>query len=274
MADKPKKKVTIVTKKKANPAAASPAVPPTPQPAPGTRKAESRGLLDLQRLLDFPAGVAENAREVWMAGIGALSTVEEAGQAIFDELVRKGEQWERESRQRLLGAKEQAESAAGRARTAAQELGRKPGQLAAEAEVQVQRIVEESVEGVLHRIGVPTHDEVRDLIHRVESLTGKVDALTARLQLAEAPAPAAPTPAVSAPVETEAPATSSTTLYFVVPTEEGWAVQREGVARASSRHGKKAEAVAAARELAKNHTPSRLVIHKQDGSVQTETTYE
>jgi|GEM_PF-438951 len=280
MADTPKRKVTIVTKKRGEPAAEAP-------PPAGARKktADKGGLLDLQRILDFPAGLAENAREVWMAGIGALSTVEEAGQAVFDELVKKGELWERESRQKLVGAKQQAGTAAEKAVAAAQDLGKKPGQLAAEAEAQLQRIVEDTVEGVLHRLGVPTHEEVRELIRRVESLSGKVDTLTARLQTAsagsvsETPAPKPPaakkTPAKPvAPARPVAPAPAAGTTYEVAPAEEGWAIRKEGATRATSRHGNKAEALSAARELARQHAPSRLVVYRQDGSVQNEFTYE
>jgi poly(hydroxyalkanoate) granule-associated protein len=294
MAETPKRKVTIVTKKRSAPDEAPQA---ETAPPPGARKkgSDKGGLLDLQRLLDFPAGLAENAREVWMAGIGALSTVEEAGQAVFDELVKKGEHWERESRQKLLGAKAQAGSAAGKAVAAAQDLGKKPGQLAAEAEAQIQRMVEDTVEGVLHRLGVPTHEEVRDLIHRVESLSGKVDTLTARLQTAseaaseaasppaprKAPVKAAPSKATpskgaaakASPVKAEGAPTGGT-VYHVAPGEEGWAVQREGTSRATSRHGTKADALSAGRELAKQHAPSRLVVYRQDGTVQNEFTYE
>lgn len=285
--DPPKKrKVTIVTKKKPAPDAASegPFTAP-PEPEAGTRKqsADKGSLLDLQRLFDFPAGLADNVREVWMAGIGALSTVEEAGQAVFEELVRKGENWERESRQKLVGAKQQAETAADRARTAAQDITRKPGELAAGAEAQIQRMVEETVEGVLHRLGVPTHEEVRELIQRVESLSGKVDSLMVRLQddaasPAEAP-PVAP-PAASLPGAAEvppvaAPAPSSTSAVFhVVPRDGGWAVEREGKSRAASRHDTKANALAAGRELARSNAPSDLVVHRQDGTVQNQFSYE
>jgi poly(hydroxyalkanoate) granule-associated protein len=280
MAETPKRKVTIVTKKRPAPEEA-PQAEPTPPPGARKKGSDKGGLLDLQRLLDFPAGLAENAREVWMAGIGALSTVEEAGHAVFDELVKKGESWERESRQKLIGAKAQAGSAAGKAVAAAQDLGKKPGQLAAEAEAQLQRMVEDTVEGVLHRLGVPTHEEVRDLIHRVESLSGKVDTLTSRLQTASesaAPpaqrkAPAKAAAPKAAPAKTE-DAPSGGTVYHVAPGEEGWAVQREGTSRATSRHGTKADALSAGRELAKQHAPSRLVVYRQDGTVQNEFTYE
>jgi poly(hydroxyalkanoate) granule-associated protein len=305
MADQPKKKVTIVAKKKApstgTPNAATGAASGTGATDPtaaaagrasaaaagasegGDRKKPSDrgGLLDLHRLLDFPAGVADQAREVWMAGIGALSTVEEAGQAIFDELVRKGERWEQDSRQKLVGAKQQAENAADRAKSAAQDLSRVPAGLAAGAEAQIQRVVEDTVEGVLHRLGVPTHEEVRELIRRVETLSGKVDSLMARLQ-EQAAEPVGPPPAAPAD-EREMVAGQKTqqasvpgegTVYHVTPATDGWVVQREGTSRASSSHGTKAKALSAGRELARKHAPSTLVVYRQDGTIQDRVSYE
>lgn len=257
-----KKKVTIVTKKKKAVGAAD-ASSPEPEPRAAKKK---KGLLgglpsvpSLPELLDFPAGLADSAREVWMAGIGALSTVEEAGADVFDSLVKKGEQWERESRKALVSATKQAGAAAEGARATAGSLARKPRQWSAAAEAEVQRLVEQSVEGVLHRMNVPTHDEVQDLIARVKTLTGKVDALSARMKLNE-PVPAAKT--------TAAKATADVAVYYVVPHAEGWAVEREGASRATSVHGTKAEALSAGRDAAKAAEPSRLVIHRQNGSVQ------
>ena len=54
----------------------------------------------------------------------------------------------------------------------------------------------------------------------------------------------------------------------------GWQVQTEGASRASSVHRTKPEAVAAAKELARGHTPSQVLVYKKDGlEVQEEKTY-
>lgn len=253
MAEQPKKKVTIVTKKKPSGAAQ-----PPPEAAPaGAKKTSSKpkgGLLDLQRLLDFPAGLAEGAREVWMAGIGALSTVEEAGAEVFHQLVKKGEHWERESRQRLAAAQQGVSAAVEGARQKAEDLAEVPGELTEKLEARIQRAVEESVEGVLHRLNVPTRDEVRELIRRVDALAGKVDALQGRLRAEQA-----------------APAAAAITLIRVAPHEEGWAVEQDGAA--GSIHGTKAEAIRAGRSLARASEPSRLVILKQDGTEQDSFSY-
>ena len=305
-----KKKVTIVAKKKKAPGAADASSPKAGTKAvakAGTKTSKKKGILDaipgmpslpalpsLPDLLDFPAGVADSAREIWMAGIGALSTVEEAGAEWFEGLVKKGEHWEQESRKALTAASRQAGAAAEGAKQAAGDLAKKPLQWSSAAEAEVQRIVEQSVEGVLHRMNVPTHDEVQDLIQRVQTLTGKVDALSARTKLkatpAKAPAskpksaaktttskakPAAKNAAAknAAPAKQTRTAAPADTVYRVVPHDEGWAVEKEGASRASSVHGTKSEAVGAARDLAKGSEPSRLVVHRQDGTIQDHFSY-
>ena len=64
--------------------------------------------------------------------------------------------------------------------------------------------------------------------------------------------------------------------YLVKPhADGGWKVQADEATRATSVHRTKAEAVAAAKELARNKTPSQLLVYKADGfEVQEEKTYE
>ena len=57
------------------------------------------------------------------------------------------------------------------------------------------------------------------------------------------------------------------------PLVEKKKVKEEKASRASSSHDTKAEAVDRAKELAKNQDLGQVVIHKQDGTIQTEHTY-
>lgn len=289
-----KKKVTIVTKKKKTkkaPGAADASSPKAGTKKTVPKKAEAKkksGLLDslpglpsLPDLLDFPAGVADSAREVWMAGIGALSTVEEMGAEMFQSLVQKGEFWEQESRKKLTAASKSAGDAVEGAKAAAGNLSKKPLEWSSAVEAQVQRMVEDSIEGVLHRLNVPTHDEVRDLIGRVGALAQKVDTLTKQRAASEAkPAPAAKPAAPAAKAKKPKPKApkkaaeaSDTPVYHVVPHDEGWAVEKEGSTRATSVHGTKSEAVTAGRERAKSGATGRLVLHRQDGTIQDSFSY-
>jgi uncharacterized protein YjbJ (UPF0337 family) len=64
--------------------------------------------------------------------------------------------------------------------------------------------------------------------------------------------------------------------YLVRPHAEkkGWKVEAEGARRASSVHRTKAEAVAAAKELARGKAPSQVLVYKKDGfTVQEEKAY-
>lgn len=63
--------------------------------------------------------------------------------------------------------------------------------------------------------------------------------------------------------------------FLVTPHPDGgWRVQAEGAKRASSVHRTKPEAVAAAKEKARDQTPSQVLVYKKDGlEVQEEKTY-
>jgi hypothetical protein len=65
-------------------------------------------------------------------------------------------------------------------------------------------------------------------------------------------------------------------VYHVTPDKESghWRVELEKAQRASSLHENKTEAVAAARGYAQNNRPAQVVVHKKDGSIQREYTYE
>lgn len=61
--------------------------------------------------------------------------------------------------------------------------------------------------------------------------------------------------------------------YHVKSHDDGWAVEAEGAQRPSAVEAKKADAVSRAREIAGNKQPSKVIVHKMDGTVQDEFTY-
>ncbi len=63
------------------------------------------------------------------------------------------------------------------------------------------------------------------------------------------------------------------TTYHVTKDGDTWKVKRRCAERASSRHDTKKAAVDRAREIAKNQMPSQIIVHKEDGVIQTEYTY-
>jgi hypothetical protein len=61
-------------------------------------------------------------------------------------------------------------------------------------------------------------------------------------------------------------------IYRVVPDGALWRVKHNGVVL--STHYTKAAAVSEGRTIAKANAPSQLVVHRQDGSIEEEFTYE
>lgn len=61
--------------------------------------------------------------------------------------------------------------------------------------------------------------------------------------------------------------------YHVRAHDQGWAVEGTGAQRPSAVEAKKADAVQRAREIAQNQEPAKVIVHKQDGTVQDEFNY-
>jgi len=108
--------------------------------------------------------VRESAHRVWLAGLGALAAAEEEGSKLFKRLVEKGEKLEAKGKERVDEAKSKVGSAW-------EDVGEK---------------LDEQIAKALHRMGVPTRDEIRKLTRRVEELAAKVDQLHGKKAAREA----------------------------------------------------------------------------------------
>ena len=124
--------------------------------------------------------VTESMQRIWLAGLGALSTAGEEGAKLFKELVQRGEQAESASRESVhttySGARRGFDEAAGRARKAAEETWTKFG-----------GGLDERLARTLHRIGVPTRDEISALSRRVEELTSALERMRQKEAAATVP---------------------------------------------------------------------------------------
>jgi len=195
----------------------------------------------------LPDEASSRAREIWLAGLGALERLEDEGDKIFQSLVERGKNYEAKRR-------EQFERATENLREQQEEFTKDVTERLDDAADSVERVVSDTLSGTLDRIGVPSRSEVRGLSRRVGELSQKLDALS---QLLDAQQTA---------VEER--------VVHVVPNDNGWNVTVEGEEGRESSHDVKKEAVSAARELAKEHAPSQLVVHKQDRSVQETFSYD
>jgi len=198
-------------------------------------------------LKNLPDEVSGRAREIWLAGLGALQRIEDEGDKVFDTLVERGKDYEDKRRRQI-------EDATDTLRKRQEDFAEDVTQRLDDATKSVEEVVSDTLSGTLDSIGVPTRDEVRGLSRRVGELSQKLDALSQMLDAQET--------AVDARV------------LHVIPGDDGWAVTVEGEDGASSVHDTKKEAVSAGRDTAKRHAPSRLIVHKQDRSVQETFSYD
>ena len=109
--------------------------------------------------------VVDTVRHIWLAGLGAAIIAQEEGGKIFDNLVHKGEEVEKKSGSPVTRMRASLKEATDRASTTWDTFTQKfDGQVAAS----------------LHRIGVPTRDEIATLTRRVDALIVSVDKLRAK----------------------------------------------------------------------------------------------
>ena len=109
----------------------------------------------------------KSAEKVWLAGLGALATAEEEGGKAFKSLVRKGERYQKSLKKPVGDARKQVEGTVEDVRDQAGKTWKK-----------VEGAFDHQVTMALHRLGVPTRQEIADLTRRVETLTRKLGATT------------------------------------------------------------------------------------------------
>lgn len=115
-----------------------------------------------------PTGLGGLAREVWLAGLGTLSVVEEEGEKLFGVLVEEGKRWEQQRRDEAAAVLRAAQDAPKAARKTLDE--------------QVVRRVQERTDAALERAGLPTKEALDRLKQQVDELMLTTDQLHAKLE--------------------------------------------------------------------------------------------
>ena len=106
--------------------------------------------------------LSDSAHKIWLAGLGAFAAAEEGGSKLFKSLVEKGEGVETKGKVHV----EKAKGAVSGVVTVAESYWET-----------FERRLDERVTSVIHRLGVPTKDEIGTLTKKVEDLTGAIDKL-------------------------------------------------------------------------------------------------
>lgn len=130
----------------------------------------------------------ESVHRIWLAGLGALAAAEEEGTKLFTRLVDRGRDVEAKGKVEVDKVKAEVEKMRTKAENRFEDWGGK---------------FDEALTAALHRLGVPTRDEIRNLTQRVEELNAKVESLKPRATPAETPATEVVTPKTAATKPTD-----------------------------------------------------------------------
>ena len=106
--------------------------------------------------------LAESAHKIWLAGLGALAVASEEGSKLFENLIARGEEIEGKGKQQVEKAKETVSGVV----TVAESYW-----------TTFEQKLDEQVTKVIHRLGVPTKDEIETLTKKVEELTKSIEKL-------------------------------------------------------------------------------------------------
>jgi poly(hydroxyalkanoate) granule-associated protein len=102
----------------------------------------------------------DSARNVWLAGVGALAMAEDEGGKLFGQLVKMGSAYEAKNWKRL-------ETMLANVKDLRGDVSAVFGKVVSP--------VNTAVEKAMHRLGVPTRKEIATLAKRVEELTRAVE---------------------------------------------------------------------------------------------------
>jgi len=109
---------------------------------------------------------ALNTHQIWLAGLGAMAQAQAQGNKAFETLVSDGLAFQRKSQEE---AQQRFEEATERFASMAQGLG----QQASGRIDKLEHVFEERVARALHRLGMPTLQDIADLQARVADLEAR-----------------------------------------------------------------------------------------------------
>ena len=132
-------------------------------------------------LLDNPLthNVRDFARQIWLAGLGAFARAQDEGSKFFETLVEEGQavdaRMKRTAGEKIEPLKSGAETMKGKV----EEIRER----ATGAWNKLEEVFQARVARALHRLGVPTRDDIQQLFQQVDLLSQNIQELT---QMAEA----------------------------------------------------------------------------------------
>lgn len=108
--------------------------------------------------------VKESASQIWLAGLGAYAKAEAEGTKLFDALVKDGEKLEDKTRsyldRQLNAAKDKVDEVKAKA---------------SGSWTKVERAFDERVSSALHRLNIPTKNDVDNAVDKIDRLAQRIE---------------------------------------------------------------------------------------------------
>ncbi len=108
----------------------------------------------------------ERAKEIWLAGLGALSAVEEEGSKLFRTLVDRGASYEKKRKEQLDELWDEVS-----------ERYEKTGSKINESFDKTEERIEKNFKSIISGLGIPTRREIEELSNKVDALNKKLDSM-------------------------------------------------------------------------------------------------
>lgn len=127
--------------------------------------------LEMTQLSALQDEVTSRGRSVWLAGLGALATVEDQGSKLFSSLVEQGRSLEAEGRERITALRKKA-----------MQQGEETLDQVTETRSEAESLLARTVDSALDRLGLASRSEVDRLTEKIGALSEQVDELTRSLE--------------------------------------------------------------------------------------------
>jgi poly(hydroxyalkanoate) granule-associated protein len=114
---------------------------------------------------DIRTLVKESAEKCFLAGLGAISVASEKGSRLFEDLIRKGRDFEFKNKESREGTRDKMAEI----KKMAENYGKT-----------FESVMDEKLKKVINKIGIPSKEEISNLTKRVEILMANVEQILSK----------------------------------------------------------------------------------------------
>ncbi len=123
--------------------------------------------------------LTEKAREIWLAGLGVFSTIEEEGEKLFNQFLEKGKELESKGESFEKKAREKVDSFSKYVEEQTDVITK---EVTNRLNEWLPGMMEEKVQAVMDKLGISSQNEVKTLSDKVDKLTAAVEELAKKLE--------------------------------------------------------------------------------------------